>query len=206
MNVMKRVKIRRPLPILMLFSFWLPVLAFSQGRLWFNNFANTPGPSPVTRAHEGAYVGSDYTASLMFVYGTVTNQAEFDSGIPFLFPADTRFTGTTGNTPEHGPLIDGAGIFDGGIVTLSTAGGARVTVQVLAWYNGGGQYSSYAQAKAAGQDVGESNLVPLDLALGLVPPTPLDGLLPFTVGIPEPSTFVLVALGGAALLLLRLRR
>jgi len=192
----------KSITFLILFTLWFPLHLLSQGSFLFNNFANTPGPSPVARAYDGAYVGSDYTASFLFVYGTVTNQGAFDSSNPLLFsPADTQFLGATGLPPEHGPLIDGAGIFDGGVGTLSTTGGARITVQVLAWYNGNGLYSSYAQAKAAGQDVGESKLVPLNLALGLVPPTPLDGLSSFTVGIPEPSPVLLVALGGVALLL-----
>src|SRR2546427_246428 len=95
---------------LILFTLWFPLHLLSQGSFLFNNFANTPGPSPVTRGYDGEYVGSDYTASFLFVYGTFKTQAAFDSSNPLLFsPADTHFLGATGHLPEHGPLIDGAG-------------------------------------------------------------------------------------------------
>jgi hypothetical protein len=151
----------------------------------------------------GAYLGSNYTASLFFVNGTVTNQSLFDSLGP-LWAADSSFYGTTGLQPDHGPAIDGAGLFDGGQRILSPAG-FNVTIQVTAWYNGGGLFSSYAQALAAGQNTGRSLLVPVVLGFPPGPATTLDGLLPFAVGIPEPSTLLLLTLCGAGLLILHRR-
>jgi len=193
----------------------LPLCVLGQGNLFFDNVYGSTSPAPVTISSApgtfnpadgpgGAYVGADYTTSLYFLNGVVTNQAVFDSSNPILFaPANTLFYGITGIGPTHGPTVDGAGLFQGGDVILPTTG--TVTIQVRAWYNGGGLYTSYDQALAAGQNAGEANPVSLYLAIAdLVPPN-LDGLLPFTVGIvPEPSVYALLGLGG--LLLFHQRR
>jgi len=195
----------------------LPACALGQGNLAFNNVFGSTSPAPVTISSApgtfnpadgpgGAYVGGDYTASLYFLNGIVTNQAVFDSSNPILSaPFDTPFDGATGLGPNHGPTVDGAGLFAGNQNYLAAATGQSVTIQIRAWYNGGGLYTSYAQALAAGQNVGEGNPVSLFLAQGLANPPNLDGLLPFTVGIvPEPSVYALLGLGG--LLLLRRRK
>ena len=194
--------------------------AQSQGVIAFDNFFTeptpTPGTSPVTISAAprtfnpadgppSAYVGSNYTASLLFVNGTVTNQALFDSLNP-MWLRDARFLGSTGTAPDHGWNVDGAGFFYGGEVLLIGQTQFEVTIQVRAWYNGGGIYDSYAQAQSAGHNVGQSNLLPLYVAPRPGPVVPLLGLQPFTVGIPEPSTFLLAALGGVALLLFRRHR
>jgi PEP-CTERM motif len=118
--------------------------------------------------------------------------------------ADTKFFGTTGTGSGHGWAGDGSGFFIDGTPLLPSSG-QIVTIQVRAWFNGGGLYSSYGQALAAGHNVGESN--PIGLTLG-IPPGPaanMDGLLPFTVGIPEPTAFALLGLGALGLFLLRRR-
>jgi hypothetical protein len=200
----------------------LPLGAFSQGRFQFNNiYTDPPGTAAVTistlpgafnpaNGPPGAYVGSNYSASLFWLNGTFENQTDFEGNNPMLYgPADTLFLGTTGTTgigTGHGPSGDGSGFFDGGIVYLLDATGPRVTVQVRAWYNGGGAYASYEQALAAGQNVGRSNPVGVILNFPPGPAEPLFGLQPFTVGIPEPTTFVLAVLGGAALLVFQPRK
>ena len=199
------------------FAAWLPFAAFSQGRVTFDNiFTGTvAGTTPVTISTlpgtfnpndgpPGAYLGADYTASLYYLPGTVTNQLEFDSRNS-IWAADASFAGTTGTGPGHGYAGDGSGFFDGGTVQLFGVG-LELTFQVRAFYNGNGLFTTYEQAQAAGHNVGRSNLVPLFLTLPPGPAGNLDGLLSFTVGIPEPSTFVLAALGGAALLLFRRRK
>jgi hypothetical protein len=208
-----------PFLLALLAPFW----ANGQGSFFFNNIDGSPGIAPVTisassgtfnpaNGPAGAYVGSDYTASLYYLNGTVTDHTLFDSSNPILFAsANTLFFGTTGFAPAHGPSSDGAGLFDhGGPVTLPTAGQGGiglVTVQVRAWYSGGGLYTSYDQSMAAGQNVGESIPVPLILSFGAGFPPYMDGLLPFTVGTaPEPSSFVLIGLGGLALLQFARRR
>ena len=188
--------------------------AYGQGRIIFDNFS--PGLAPVTittvagtfnpaDGPAGAYVGSNYTASLFFVNGTVPDLTSFDSLNP-IWVADARFFGTTGTGPGHGVGGDGSGFFDGGTPSLSGQTSFIVTFQVRSWYNGSGLYTSYAQALAAGHNTGASNLLPLPVSFPPGPAGALTGLLPFTVGIPEPSTFVLAGLGGAALLLFRRRK
>jgi hypothetical protein len=194
--------------------------AYGQGSVLFNNvyFQGNPSAPPAPVAINtipgmsnpadgiaGAYVGSNYTASLLYVEGTVSSQSVFDSLTPS-WAADASFYGTTGLAPDHGPGVDGAGLFDGGQMILRTTLGARVTIQVITWYNGGGLFSSYSQALAAGQNTGRSLLVPIVLGYPPGPAATLDGLLPFTVGIPEPSTIVLTGLGGAVLLLFHRRK
>lgn len=186
--------------------------SWGQGSLVFDNIDGTP-PTPVrisgvpgtfnpADGPGGAYVGSNYTASLFFLNGIVTNQMVFDSRGPMLFvPADTHFYGLTGGSPTG---YQPAGSFFGDVVDLSAASGQVVTVQVRAWYNGGGLYASYFDALAAGQNVGESNPVLVYLALGTESPPFLDGLNSFAVGIPEPSLFDFLVLCGSVLLGIRL--
>jgi hypothetical protein len=206
----------KAMPFVLVTAIWLPAQVYSQGSFVFGNYV-LAGPPPVTisaiigtfnppNGPGGAFVGADYTASLCYLIGTVTDQAIFDSSSPILVSnADTRFFGTTGTGPTHGFDGDGSGFFYRGIVSLPTTG--TVTIQVRGWYNGGGLYTSYAQALAAGQNVGESNPVSVDLATGLANPPNMDGLLPFTVGIvPEPSTLALFALSGLTMLFLHRRK
>jgi hypothetical protein len=189
--------------------------ACAQGYLLFDNVS--PQLAPVTINGDpgtynpldgpaGAYVGSNYTASLFYLNGLVTNQAEFDARNPILVPnADTLFFGTTGTGPAHGANGDGSGFFIRGRVLVDTVG-SQVTVELHAWYNGGGLYRSYAEALAAGHNVGESNPVQLFLTF---PPTAIqqqEGLQPFTVGIPEPSMSALAGLGSVFLLLIQRRQ
>jgi hypothetical protein len=181
----------------------------------FDNINVGPGPAPVTISSApgtfnpadglaGAYLGSDYTASLYFLNGTITNPAVFDSSNPMLFsPADVVFYGTTG------VQTNGSGFFDRGTVYLSAAANlyGPVTVEVRAWYSGGGAYTSYAQALAAGQNVGESNPVSLTLADPTSAVAEMEDLLPFTVGsVPEPTTLALFGMGGLGLWQFRRRK
>lgn len=189
----------------------LAVQAYGQGDVIFDNVSLGLAPVTISAAAgtfnpgdgpAGGYVGSNYSASLFFVNGTVTNQAGYDSLSP-IWVGDALFFGTTGTGTGHGINGDGSGFFYGGIPPVNGLSESTVTFQVRAWYNGGGLYTSYAQALAAGHNVGESNLIPKLIILRPGPAMDLSGLQPFTVGIPEPSTFVLAALGGAALLLFR---
>lgn len=178
-----------------------------QGGLFFGNvflnpvplvsISSTPGEFNPTNGPPGAYVGSDYTASLYYLEGSVTDQSEFEANNPALFqPADTHFLGITGHPPSTG-----TGQFQKGSIYLPTTG--TVTVQVRAWYHGDGLFESYDEALAKGQNVGRSNPVLVLLAVGVDPPPMLDGLQPFTVSVPEPSVLSLIGLGGLSLIRLR---
>ena len=113
-----------PIGIIVILS--APLCAYAQGDFGFNNYATSVGFAPVTintapgtfnaaDGPAGAYLGSDCTASLFYLNGTVTDPALFNSSNPIFFPsADTQFFGMTGLPPAHQPTSDGAGIFDGG--------------------------------------------------------------------------------------------
>jgi hypothetical protein len=183
----------------------LTISGHGQGRVIFDNV--TTGLAPVTiRTNAGtfnpadgapsAYVGSSYSVTLVFVNGTITEQSIFDASNP-IWVADALFFGTTGNGS------DAAGFFDGGGPQVFGQTTPIVTFQLLAWFNGGGQYTSYAQSQAAGHNVGLSILVPTLVTLPPGPAATLNGLKPFTVGIPEPSSFSLLLLGIVALAIFR---
>jgi hypothetical protein len=187
--------------------------AGAQGYLLFGNvdpqlapvtISSVPGTYNPLDGPAGAYVGSNYTASLFYLNGLVADQAEFDARNPILVPsADTLFYGMTGTGPTHGANGDGSGFFDAERPVFVDTTGSEVTVQVRAWYNGGGLYHSYVEALAAGHNVGESAPVRLFLTYPPGPIPDLRGLQPFTVGIPEPSAFALAVVGPAVLILLR---
>jgi hypothetical protein len=179
--------------------------ALGQGRVSFNN--GVPDLSPVTISTvsgmfnpsdgpPGAFVGSSYSVSLVFVNGTVTSQTAFDNLGP-IWVADALFAGTTGNG------ADGAGFFDAGTPQLRGQTDLYVTVQLRAWFNGNGAYTSYTQSLAAGHNVGISKLLPLYAPAPPGPAVTLDGLQPFTVGIPEPSSASLILIAIVSLTIFR---
>jgi hypothetical protein len=116
------------------------------------------------------------------------------------------------------------------IVTSSTVGGtfksvtpasdpgisgtsASATIALVAWYNGGGTYTTYAAALAAGVPTGESpldNLTALGNPAGSPPVTApdLQGLESFSLAlpIPEPSTVALGVIGASTLLFRRRKK
>jgi hypothetical protein len=187
------------------------ISSLGQGRVTFDNIS--AGLAPVTIStnagtfnpadgSSGAYVGSSYSVTLVFVNGTITDQSVFDASNP-IWMADALFFGTTGVGPGHGPGGDLSGFFDGGSPQAFGQTSEFLTFQLWAWYNGGGQYTSYSQALAAGHNVGFSNLLPLQIPLTPGVTRPLFGLQPFTVGIPEPSSVSLLLLGIVSLAVFR---
>jgi hypothetical protein len=83
------------------------------------------------------------------------------------------------------------------------------TIQMVAWYNPKGLYPTWAEAEPAWRGgltiAGEGGFFNLSAIGGVWNPAPtLTGLQSFNIiDMPEPSTFALVALGGAALLMVR---
>ena len=210
----RQVIMKRDIQILLCVSAQIGSMVLSsrgQGRVIFDN--QTPTFSPVTIRTDagmynsadgppGAYIGSSYSVTLVFVNGTISDQSVFDASNP-IWVANTVFFGTTGIGPGHGLGGDNSGFFDGGGPQVFGQTTPIVTFQLRAWFNGGGQYTSYAQAQAAGHNVGLSVLVPVLVTLPPGPANPLAGLQPFTVGIPEPSTSCLFLLGLLSALFLR---
>jgi hypothetical protein len=102
------------------------------------------------------------------------------------------------------------------VAVPNAANGTPATMAIAAWYNGNGQYTTYALALAAGVPTGVSTLgvenvnggqnTPPDLpGLGQVN-TLSGGITSFSlVGVPEPSTIALGVIGMSAFLM-RLRR
>src|SRR5688572_17208478 len=118
----------------------LAVQTRGQGVIQFNNFtgalspvtiATAPGAFNPADGPPGAFVGSNYSASLFFVNGTVTSQAAFDSLAP-IWRADALFFGTTGIGPSHGIGGDLSGFFEGGEARLFGQTDFNVTVQIWA--------------------------------------------------------------------------
>jgi hypothetical protein len=159
------------------------------------NFANTVGgvDEVVTRATDGALLGDDYTASLFWATGNVSN-----AGLLSLFVgADTPFVTATGSSGTPG-----TGLFELGQLIMPVGSGTVITVQVRAWLTSAG---SYANAVTTSAFHGFSNLVPLTLGDSFTSPD-MVGLQPFAVTVPEPTTMLLGGFGAAALLLFRRRK
>jgi len=178
---------------------------YGQGNFNFNDLSSTAaitiGASNGVSGQgaAGNFVGTGYTASLFYGPAGSTSYAQLTA-----FPgADTVFFGTGKSDPDQ---TGGAGLFDGGNVTLPTTG--NVDIGVAVWWNGGAA-TSYAQAVADGYNTGQSPLVPILLAVGATAfPQDLTALSSFTVvgPVPEPTTLALCGLGAASLLLLRRKK
>jgi len=182
------------------------VYADITGYLQLDNFASdgvtigtggNPANGPI-----GAFIGSDYTASLYWANGTITDTNTFLSLATLSLDADTQFYGDTGFAPDHWGGSDGAGLFE---VEVALEVATRfVTVQARVWYNGGGLFTSFDQAANAGQNVSWSNLIPASLGVPpLWPPEPIEMNSFVVTVVPEPSTFALAGLGSAGIMLFR---
>lgn len=164
--------------------------AFGQGRVAFNNVASSDGIKVSGGALNGQYVGASFTASLYWAVGTVSDASllqEFSG-------ARTAFFGATGG----GPGTDGAGLFDGGAITLPGPG-TTVTVQIRAWDQGSYDLTTGYR--------GSSALLTVTLANGVEFDPNMSQIAPFSVvPVPEPTTFTLAGLGAAAMLIIRRRK
>jgi len=184
--------------------------AFAQGFLDFSWFAagqpagtgvRIGSSSSPASQQPGWYVGSDYSVEAYMATGA--SQAE--SSLAPIASTLTTFFGAT--SASSGPTVDGAGVFGAGLANSGLAVGPA-TIEVRAWYNGGGA-SSYAAALAAGVNTGVSSLYNINLVDSATPPNSLDSIAfqQFTVStVPEPSTFALAGLGAAAMLIFRRRK
>jgi hypothetical protein len=126
----------------------------------FNNLTSETGIHVDNAGGPTVYAGSSYSIQLLSALGTYTNQAAFDAANP-TSSIPVAFFGVTGSAPGHGPNSDGAGLFDGGTVKLGPPS-MTYTLQARGWFNGG-QYSTYAAARAAGANTGLSVLFTVDV-------------------------------------------
>ena len=159
---------------------------FGQARVAFNNYA-IPGTNYITvgafnqgssGGHAGDFLGVEYSIQLLWAPGIHTSQEAFAAADPSV-SAPTAFFGVTGSPPLHGPVLDGAGIFDGGVCQVGPAG--TYTMQARAWYNVG--YPTYREAQLAGKNWGLSALFTVN-ATALPDRFPPDTPIPaFSVGL-----------------------
>ena len=201
--------------LLLLTGFSLAIVApaFAQGFLNANYFGSgavigvTVGsPSNPSSQQSGWYCGSDYTVQIWAAAGA--SQAE--SSLAGTAIMTTFLGGATSAT--GGPASDGAGLFGAGAQDTGLAIGT-ITIQLRAWYSGGG-VNTYAAALSAGVNTGKSALYNITTVANSDPTIKsLDdiGMQGFGVSsgvspVPEPSTFALAGLGAAALLIFRRRK
>jgi hypothetical protein len=128
------------------------------------------------------------------------------AGESSLVPASpvTPFRTTTG----------GAGWVQNTTATLGNVlpDAAVASIEMVAWDNTSGLYPTWVQAKAAWQQgliaAGEGGIFNLNAIGGTLNPAPtLNGLQSFNIFlVPEPTTFALLGLGGAAVLIFRRRK
>jgi hypothetical protein len=186
----------------------LAMTSYGQGRVEFSNATfDTANYVTVGLQNQGVSgglagqgIGGDkYSVQLLWVAGTVLNQATFDASSPGSSATATgaAFLANTGQTDS--------GQFDAGVVNIGPAG--TYTMQILAWYSGTGGFSTYAQALASGAvNTGKSALFTVNVTAS---PAGINSSVPpaFLVQIvPEPSTLALAGLGAAALLVIRRKK
>jgi hypothetical protein len=178
------------------------VAVFGQGQVAFVNLNGAAGVNaPVLDGLNTTLrlAGANYQAGL-FAGSTSTSLAYIGNATPFL---------TAG----------GAGYFNGGATTLAgIPGGSTVWLQVVAWdatLKGTATGASWAQATAF-DAAGANDVWGMSKVFSVVaadpttspPQTPsaLVGLQSFALSVPEPSTFALMGLGAAALMIFRRRK
>jgi hypothetical protein len=158
--------------------------------------------------------GSDYTIGLYAVPGA-SGDISLQGTTDLISTATFATTGGTGQANViNGPAAGLAGSWNGNnsLQIPNTSAGGAATIQLAAWYNGGGTITSYSAAISAGMPFG-SSIVAEDISLGgqpaSGPPITPGDLAPITSfslqSVPEPSTIALGAIGASALLM-RLRR
>ncbi|HWD19764.1 MAG TPA: PEP-CTERM sorting domain-containing protein [Verrucomicrobiae bacterium] len=154
------------------------------GNYWSAQVAASAGDGSITLGSSAA-AKALYDSSALIAGSTTTFKT-------------SKGNGTTGN----GGFINGAAV-----TVPGSAGGSSVTAVVFAWYNGGGQYSTYDAAVAAGVPAGYSDPFNIDgLGSGSVTPPELSNLRSFSLttgSVPEPSTIALGVMGASAFLLRR---
>jgi len=151
--------------------------------------------------------GNDWTAAL---YGNSGSGDAASTLVQLTDASSAPVTATFGTTTTAAGTWFSTAIAD---VPGTTLAGQAATVQVYAWYNDGGTYSTYAAAKAAGVPTRFSatgNITTGGPNTGAPPSFPAAlpaTLVNFAVSstVPEPSTIALGVMGASAFLL-RLRK
>jgi len=211
--------------VLALFGLCLPLQVFGQGTISFNNyrgdgspFAPVYGPEAINPQQQkwGNAAGADPVGTQTYSGAPLKGTNYSVEGWYSLTPVSNVYALNSTASPAPGSLTTfniGAGFF----ISYSfipdswTNGMSAVYLQVRAWDNGGGQYSSWTEAWEAamagsGKAVGWSKVFWQQAATGAAPPDGLSNFESFNIFIvPEPSTVTLLGLRIIALLLFRWR-
>ena len=183
--------------------------AFAQGYInftWINGTGITiAAPSNPSTQLPGWFCGSDYTVQAYMATGA----GQPESSLAPVGSCKTTFLGNA-TSASGGPEFNGEGLWASpAFSNTGYAVGVVDTIQIRAWYSGGGA-TTFQAALLAGVNVGKSSLYSITPKAN-TDPTALSmddiGLQAFTVAsiIPEPSTFALAGLGAAALWIFRRR-
>jgi len=217
------------------------VTAYSQGQVYIGDYFNTdfqvtvwspqvgsPGTSQTgngttdipagTQTYTGTPLGgsaSGATSPSDYANGNLWSVELYAA--PGAGDAASSLTGVAGTTSTLYTTAGNAGLWTG--TQTATIPGAAVssqaTLQIRAWYNGGGTFTTYESAVAASMPAGQSTtgsealggnqITPPDLP-GPGNPGVTGGITSFSlISIPEPSTIALGVIGASAFLM-RLRR
>lgn len=162
----------KKLALILLTAFVAPAV-MAQGSM---NFVDFVAPDTL---EDGSYIGSEYTSELW--WGLTDDAASFEK------ITEAPYFGATGGDPG----VDGAGLYDGGKVTVD-----------------GQEGTIYVQQKIVGPDGAGATGSVFEVALATggspVPTIPSEALVVTIV--PEPTSFALAGLGAAALMIFRRRK
>ena len=152
-----------------------------------NSAAGVPAGSTVYTG--GTLAGSGFTFAVYYGASTVVDP----STLTLLVTAPFRTGGAAGLIA---PIPD--------VVLNGVAPGASAQLQVRAWDNAGGTITSFANAVTKGSS---AMFLSQPLGGGIVSSPDMTGWTSFNIyTVPEPSTFVLVGLGAAGLMIFRRRK
>lgn len=202
-------------------------VAFSQGWIYFDNYGGNGSPIAPVYGPESAnpneqkwgnaadanppgmqiysgvpLAGSGYSVEAWYSLTPVSDVYVFNSAASEVPSSLTTF-------------YLGGGFFDAGSLVVPSStynNGFGVYLQVLAWDNVDGQYSTWDEAwnaalAGSGNAVGWSKVFWQPVAMGASPPAGLYNFESFNIFIvPEPSTFALFGLCGLSLWLFRRRK
>lgn len=162
--------------------------SYGQGTVFFANYSPSESiNAPVTLVPGDIMISgaTGWKADLLYQFGAGPWTLAAGSQVGFA----GGFDGDTAN---------GAGYFVGSSVTIPGYAGGPISFQVQA-YNGADYQGSTGRGLSAILNMPS-------IATGVQPVTGLIGLTSWTVVIPEPSTFALLGLGSAAMLIFRRRK
>jgi len=184
--------------------------SYGQGYIAFLSYElagpslNIPAYSGVT--YGGQYVGSSWSAELLYQFGTQTSFTLANGDLAGNPMAPVGFY--PGSHTGGSPLTDGAGTFIGPTVVIPgyTSGAVTFEVEVLSAASGPNAQLIAYSAPFTIPSLQTNNLLVLGDVLNLNASYVPQGFQSFDIPVPEPSSLALLGLGSAALMILRRRK